>query len=70
VASAGPYAVIVSDMRMPVMNGIQLLNRIRTLAPDSTRIMLTGNYDLDTAIKAVMMQSFRFLPSQPPRKRW
>jgi CheY-like chemotaxis protein len=62
VASAGPYAVIVSDMRMPVMNGIQLLNRIRTLAPDSTRIMLTGNYDLDTAIKAVNDgRVFRFL---------
>jgi CheY-like chemotaxis protein len=62
VANAGPYAVVVSDMRMPVMNGIQLLNRIRILTPDSTRIMLTGNNDLDTATKAVNDgRVFRFL---------
>jgi response regulator RpfG family c-di-GMP phosphodiesterase len=49
----GPYAVIVSDMRMPVMNGVQFLQRAQEIAPDSVRVMLTGNADLQTAIDAV-----------------
>jgi response regulator RpfG family c-di-GMP phosphodiesterase len=36
------YSVIVSDMRMPVMDGAEFLSRVRTLAPDSIRVMLTG----------------------------
>jgi CheY-like chemotaxis protein len=58
----GPYAVVVSDMRMPEMDGIQLLSRLKTLAPETIRIMLTGNADLETAMQAVNEGSiFRFL---------
>ena len=49
----GPYAVIVSDMRMPNMNGAELLTHVRKEAPDTTRIILTGYSDLDTAIQVV-----------------
>ena len=58
----GPYAVIVSDMRMPGMNGIQLLNAVKTASPETIRIILTGNADLETAIDAINEGSiFRFL---------
>jgi response regulator RpfG family c-di-GMP phosphodiesterase len=58
----GPYAVIVSDMRMPIMNGVQFLQRAHDVAPDAVRIMLTGNADLQTAIDAVNAASiFQFL---------
>lgn len=58
----GPFAVIVSDMRMPGMTGLDLLQEARTLAPDATRIMLTGNLDQQTAMDAVNQgQVFRFL---------
>jgi response regulator RpfG family c-di-GMP phosphodiesterase len=61
-AHDGPYAVVVSDMRMPGMDGIQLLNAIKTQSPDTVRVMLTGNADMDTAIKAINEGSiFRFL---------
>jgi response regulator RpfG family c-di-GMP phosphodiesterase len=58
----GPFAVIVSDMRMPGMDGVQLLSRVKDLAPQSVRVMLTGNADQQTAMDAVNEgEIFRFL---------
>jgi response regulator RpfG family c-di-GMP phosphodiesterase len=62
IADKGPYAVVVSDMQMPQMDGIQFLAKVRTLSPDTVRIMLTGHADLGTAINAVNEGNiFRFL---------
>lgn len=64
----GPCAVIVSDMRMPGMDGIELLSRVKDLYPETVRIMLTGNTDQETAIGSVNGgQIFRFLtkPTTP-----
>ncbi len=62
ISSHGPFAVIVSDMRMPGMDGIQFLRRVKESVPDSVRIMLTGNADMQTAIEAVNEGNiFRFL---------
>lgn len=49
----GPFAVVVSDLRMPLMDGIEFLGRVRQSSPDTVRIMLTGNADLSAAISAV-----------------
>src|SRR5438477_269952 len=49
ILSNGPYAVLVSDMRMPGMNGIELLRRVKVISPRTIRIMLTGNCDVYTA---------------------
>jgi response regulator RpfG family c-di-GMP phosphodiesterase len=58
----GPYAVIVADMRMPEMDGAQLLAELKRRAPDTVRIMLTGNVDQHTAMEAVNKgHIFRFL---------
>ncbi|HIP40328.1 MAG TPA: response regulator [Desulfocapsa sulfexigens] len=58
----GPFAVIVSDMRMPGMDGVQLLTQVKDGFPDTVRIMLTGNADQQTATEAVNVgQIFRFL---------
>ena len=56
------FAVIVSDMRMPGMNGVELLARAKEIAPDSVRIMLTGDAEQRTAMDAVNEGTiFRFL---------
>ncbi len=65
-------AAVISDMRMPAMNGAQFLARARDIAPDATRMLLTGQTDLDAAISAVNDgQIFRFLtkPCAPPALR-
>jgi CheY-like chemotaxis protein len=48
-----PFPVIVSDMRMPGMNGAAFLEEARRIHPDSVRLLLTGYADLDTVIAAV-----------------
>ena len=67
IREQGPYAVVVSDMRMPGMDGVELLSLVRQLAPDTVRMMLTGNADQQTAIDAVNEGCiFRFLTKPCP----
>lgn len=67
MASQGPYAVVVSDLRMPGMDGIEFLSRVRQISPDTVRIMLTGNADLSSAVMAVNEGNiFQFLTKPCP----
>ena len=60
--SQGPYSVLVADMQMPGVSGLELLATAQTICPDTIRIMLTGNTDQKTASDAVNQgQVFRFL---------
>ena len=63
----GPFAVVVSDFNMPQINGIQFLAMSRTIAPDTVRIMLTGQAQMQVAIDAVNNGNlFRFLTKPCP----
>src|SRR5882724_1862128 len=56
------FSVIVTDMRMPHMDGVQFIEKARRVAPNTVYLMLTGNQDIQTAMKAVNDgQVFRFL---------
>ena len=62
VLTRGPFAVIVSDLRMPGMDGVTLLYLIRQAAPDTVRVLLTGQTDMEAASAAVNEGNiFRFL---------
>ena len=64
---AGPFAVVVTDMSMPGMNGVQFLNAARPLARESVFVMLTGNADQQTAALAINTAGvFRFLNKPCP----
>ncbi len=70
IQQSGPFAVVVSDMRMPGMTGLQLLQRVKQGWPDTVRVMLTGNADQQTATDAVNEGSiFRFLTKPCPPER-
>ncbi len=47
------YATIISDMKMPLMDGATFLSHAKELAPDASRILLTGYADMDSTIKAI-----------------
>lgn len=64
------YEVIVSDMLMPEMDGVELLKRCRTSWPDTVRILLTGSSDTVLIADAINQADvFRFIPKPiQPRK--
>ncbi len=65
----GPFAVVVSDLKMPQMDGLEFLSRVKTLFPQTVRIMLTGHGDLQDAISAINSgEVFRFLVKPVPPK--
>lgn len=62
ITNEGPYAVIVADMQMPGMNGVELLKKVKEQCSDTVRMMLTGNADQQTALEAVNEgHVFRFM---------
>lgn len=48
-----PIDLIVSDLRMPGVDGIELMKQVQELSPDTIRVILTGYANVDTAIKAI-----------------
>src|SRR3954468_18164506 len=53
LATEGPFVAVVSDLRMPGMDGVQFLVEVRRRAPHTCRLLLTGHGDMSTAVAAV-----------------
>lgn len=67
---SGPFTIVLSDMRMPGMDGAAFLAEVRKDAPDTIRMLLTGHADLQAAIAAVNEgQIFRFLTKPCPSEQ-
>jgi len=54
------FDAVVTDIRMPVMNGLELLSEVKRLYPDTVRIILSGESDREMTMKAVNV-SHQFL---------
>ncbi len=68
IVDSEPFAVVVADMKMPGIDGIHLLRQVKKIAPDTVRMMLTGQADMETAIEAVNEGSiFRFMTKPCPK---
>jgi response regulator RpfG family c-di-GMP phosphodiesterase len=68
LSEAGPFALVVSDMRMPIMSGAQFLAVVREQAPDTVRMILSGQADLQATIAAVNEgHIYRFLSKPCPQ---
>lgn len=61
------YDVILSDINMPKLDGMELLGRVRARDPHVPVVLITGSPELDTAIRAVEQGALRYL--RKPLKR-
>lgn len=69
MAVESEFAVIVSDMRMPNMSGAEFLEKAKGISPNSIRILLTGQTDLNSAMTAINKgQIFSFLTKPCPHE--
>jgi response regulator RpfG family c-di-GMP phosphodiesterase len=62
LGDSGPFSLVVSDFRMPGMTGVEFLSKAMAAQPDTVRIMLTGQMELEVALDAINKgKIFRFL---------
>jgi two-component system nitrogen regulation response regulator NtrX len=63
------YDVVLCDIKMPRMDGMEVLERARTLAPDAAFIMLSAHGNIELAVEATKKGAFDFLPKPPDLNR-
>lgn len=57
------FDAVITDYMMPELNGLELLQELRDLQPDTIRILLTGVIDIETVMSAINKAgAFRFIP--------
>lgn len=59
------YDVLLLDIKMPKMDGMDTLDRIQEIAPETPVVMISGHANIDTAVEAVKKGAFDFI-SKPP----
>ena len=63
------YDVIIMDIKMPKMDGMEALERIQILKPDIPVIMISGHGNIDTAVDSVKKGAFDFIQKPPDLNR-
>ncbi len=53
LTSEGPFALVISDQRMPMVQGVEVLETVRRLSPDTVRVLMAGDSDLDPTLRAL-----------------
>ena len=61
-AISGKYDLVLLDVRMPQVDGLDLLVQLRKDRPDVEVIIITGYFSIDSAVKAVKLGAFDYLP--------
>jgi len=70
IATEDTFKVIISDLKMPGMDGVELLEKVKILIPETVRILLTGHADMDNALNAVNRGAiFRFVTKPCPSEQ-
>jgi len=62
---AGEYEIALCDIKMPGMDGVEVLEKIKANHPDTAVIMISGHGDLDTAVECMRKGAYDYI-SKPP----
>ncbi|MCB0704639.1 MAG: sigma-54-dependent Fis family transcriptional regulator [Saprospiraceae bacterium] len=65
----GGFDAIIMDIKMPNMDGMEALDRVRLLSPDTPVIMISGHANIDTAVEAVKKGAYDFIAKPPDINR-
>lgn len=60
-ARPGPVDALVTDLRMPGMDGLELLEQVRSARPETSVVLLTAHGDIETAVRALKAGAYDFL---------
>jgi len=61
----GDYDLVLCDIKMPKMDGVEVLEAIKKLKPEIPVVMISGHGDLDTAVNTMRLGAFDYI-SKPP----
>lgn len=59
------YDLVLCDIKMPRMDGLEVLDKLKTLKPETPIVMISGHGDLDTAVETMRLGAFDYI-SKPP----
>jgi DNA-binding NtrC family response regulator len=61
LVQATDFDIILCDIKMPEMDGLEVLEQIRKIKPESTVVMISGHGTIDTAVEAIKKGAFDFI---------
>jgi DNA-binding NtrC family response regulator len=61
-AEQHPYDVVLVDLKMPVISGMEFLRRIKAVRPETEVVMMTGYAEISTAVEAIKLGAFDYVP--------
>lgn len=59
------YDLVLCDIKMPKMDGVEVLEAVKKIKPETTIVMISGHGDLDTAVNTMRLGAFDYI-SKPP----
>ena len=59
------YDLVLCDIKMPKMDGVELLEAVKKIKPEIPMVMISGHGDMETAIQAMRLGAFDYI-SKPP----
>ncbi|MCC5918966.1 MAG: sigma-54-dependent Fis family transcriptional regulator [Cryomorphaceae bacterium] len=63
------YDLLICDIKMPEMDGVDVLDRLPLISPETTVVMITGHGDIDLAVDCMRKGAFDFIPKPPDLNR-